>query len=77
MPKKLKGGTFWSRPVLRAKKEKPFELSSLGQMVEFDILKFGIPNFRMSNSTIWPRELNQKGFSYRTYENYFGQFVWI
>ena len=35
---KLKGGTFWSRPVCnvtRKKQEKPFWFSLLGQMVQF------------------------------------------
>ena len=40
--------------MLRTKKEQLFCLSSLGQMVEFDTLRYR-----------------------RTFENYFGQFVWI
>ena len=40
MPKKLKGGTLWSRPVLYLR-GKPFWFSSLGQRVQFGgFLKF-------------------------------------
>ena len=42
MPKKLKGGTLWSRPVwcYARKQEKPFWFSSLGQLVQFGAIIF-------------------------------------
>ena len=42
MPKKLEGGPFGLTQycMLREKKEKPFWFSSLGQMVQFDTIKF-------------------------------------
>ena len=38
VPKKMKGGTLWSRPVCYA--EKPFWFSSLGQIVQFGAIIF-------------------------------------
>ena len=42
MPKKLEGGPFILARycMIREKKEKPFWFSSLGQMVQFDTIKF-------------------------------------
>ena len=42
VPKKMKGGSLWSRPVwfvTREKQEKPFWFSSLDQIVHFDAIK--------------------------------------
>ena len=41
VPKKMKGGTLWSRPGMECYAEKLFWFSSLGQIVQFGAIIFG------------------------------------
>ena len=56
MPKKLKGGTLWSHPVLYLR-GKPFWFSSLGQRVQFGGLKFCIT---FGVEPVWSLQVYQK-----------------
>ena len=55
MLKKLTRGPFRLAPygMVRGKKEKPFWFSSLGQMVQFDIIKFGRPFKNYFGQFVW------------------------
>ena len=55
MPKKLKGGPFSLTRycMLREKKENPFWFSSLGQMVQFDTLKYRRTSKNYFGQIVW------------------------
>ena len=90
MPGKTEKGTHWSRispgiVCYAEKKENLFNFSSLGQMVQFDTIKFR----RISPGIVCYAEKKENLFNFSSLgqmvqfdtikfrRNYFGQFVWI